>query len=358
MIENNRLLKAIFREKTDRTPVWIMRQAGRYLPEYRHIRNKVNNFLTLCKTPELACEVTLQPIKRYPLDAAIVFSDILTIPDALDLGLHFIEHEGPCFQKPIRTANDIHQLPRIDPEIDLGYVMDTIRLTKAALANKIPLIGFAGSPWTLATYMIEGKSSKQFTEIKRLLYSDPSLLEQLLQHLTQATVDYLNAQIKAGVDAVMLFDTWGGLLSPEHYLRYSLSYMQAIIKKINSIQTNRVVPIILFTKNAGAHLEYMAESGCHAIGLDWCADLQQARKTVGHKVALQGNLDPTALYGNKEQIRSEVMKVLTAYGSGSGHIFNLGHGILPDVPPEKVDYMIEAIHEFSPAFHSEAVSLA
>jgi uroporphyrinogen decarboxylase len=348
MIENNRLLKAIFREKVDRTPVWIMRQAGRYLPEYRRLRTKVTDFLTLCKTPHLACEVTLQPIQRYPLDAAIVFSDILTIPDALGLGLHFIEQEGPCFQKPIRSANDIRQLPSIDPETELDYVMNAIRLTKAELANKIPLIGFAGSPWTLATYMVEGKSSKQFTEIKRLLYSEPSLLEQLLQHLTHVTADYLNAQINAGVDAVMLFDTWGGLLSPEHYLRYSLSYMQAIIQKINLSQTPRTVPIILFSKNAGSHLANMADSGCHVIGLDWCADLQHARKTVGHKVALQGNLDPTALYGNKEQIRSEVMKVLSAYGSGPGHIFNLGHGILPDISPEKVDYMIEAVHEFSP----------
>jgi len=349
---NDRFLKALAHQKLDRTPIWIMRQAGRYLPEYRELRNKVKDFLTLCKTPELATRVTLQPVQRFPLDAAIVFSDILTIPDALGLGLHFVENEGPQFRRPLRTAKDIEQLPKIDPETELRYVMDTIRMTKHELSTRLPLIGFAGSPWTLATYMVEGKGSKQFNEIKRLLYCEPALLHQLLSHLTQATIDYLNAQIAAGVDALMIFDTWGGLLSQTHYFSYSLNYMQKIIQALLLKQPHKKIPIILFTKNGGLHLDEMAETGCDAIGLDWLADLQHARQRVGHRVALQGNLDPATLYANQPTIRSEVANVLRAYGKGSGHIFNLGHGIPPDVHPDKVGFLIEAIHELSPAYHS------
>lgn len=351
MLANDRFLRAIVRKKIDRTPVWIMRQAGRYLPEYRAVRAKAGDFLTLCKTPELACEVTLQPVERFPLDAAIIFSDILTIPDALGLGLKFVEGEGPCFERPIRSREAIENLPVIHAEADLSYVMDAIRLSKRALNQKIPLIGFAGSPWTMACYMVEGKSSQHFQEIKRFLYRDPVLLHQLLKQLSRAVTDYLQAQIKAGADVLMIFDSWGGILSPEHYLEFSLSYMQAIIEGINRLQPQNKIPIILFSKNGGQHLEEICQAGADVIGLDWMADLQKAKQRVGHRVALQGNLDPAALYAEPSAIRHSVKQVLDAFGEGSGHIFNLGHGISPDVKPEHVKVMIEAVHEYSPIYY-------
>lgn len=351
MLVNDRLIRAIFRQKVDRTPVWMMRQAGRYLPEYREVRKKAGDFLSLCKNPELACQVTLQPIERYPLDAAIIFSDILTIPDAFGLGLQFVEGEGPCFNNPIRTSQAITSLPQLNSEVELAYVMDAIRMTKKALGNKIPLIGFAGSPWTLACYMIEGSASKNFNEIKRFLYRDPLLLHQLLIHLSHATTDYLNAQVNAGVDVLMIFDTWGGLLSRSDYLEFSLRYMQKIIQGLKPLQKKQKVPVIIFTKNGGLHLDEISRIGCDAIGLDWMADLQEARQKVGDRVALQGNLDPAALYADPDAIKQSVKRVLESFGQGSGHIFNLGHGISPDVNPSHVAAMIDAVQELSPTYH-------
>jgi uroporphyrinogen decarboxylase len=351
MLANDRLIQALARQPVDRTPVWMMRQAGRYLPEYRELRKKAGDFLSLCKTPELACQITLQPIERFPLDAAIIFSDILTIPDAYGLGLHFIEGEGPRFKKTIRQAEDIHALPTIDPETELRYVMDAIRYTQQALANKIPLIGFSGSPWTLATYMVEGGASKQFTQIKRLMYQDPTLLHQLLAHLSISVIDYLQAQIKAGVNAVMIFDTWGGILPRSQYLEFSLYYMTQIVNTLNSLMNSTAlpkIPIILFTKNGGLHLEEMAASGCDALGIDWMANLSQARLAVGNKVALQGNLDPSALYGSPQTLQAAVKQVLDEFGAGPGHIFNLGHGIHPDIDPEQVALMIQTVHDYRP----------
>lgn len=349
VLVNNRLIKALNRQPVDRTPVWLMRQAGRYLPEYRKLREKAGDFLTLCKTPELACQITLQPIERFPLDAAIIFSDILTIPDAYGLGLHFVEGEGPRFEKIVRNSTDVKTLPVIDPNVELRYVMDAIRATQQALANTIPLIGFSGSPWTLATYMVEGKASKQFDQIKRLLYKDPLLLHQLLEHISTSVIDYLHAQINAGVNAVMIFDTWGGILPREQYLKFSLHYMTIIVQNLKKKMHNNTlpnVPIILFTKNGGQHLQEMAASGCDALGIDWMAKLSQARLLVGDQVALQGNLDPSALYGSKETLQTEVKNVLAEFGSGPGHIFNLGHGIHPDVDPDQVAVLIETVHEY------------
>lgn len=345
MLENDRLIRALLRQPVDYTPVWIMRQAGRYLPEYRAVRSKAGDFLTLCKTPELACEVTLQPIKRFNLDAAILFSDILTIPDAMGLGLYFAEGEGPCFRNPVRSREDIDKLPIPDPENELRYVCDAVRLCKRELHNKIPLLGFSGSPWTLATYMVEGGASKDFRVIKSLLYREPHLLHQLLTKLAMAVTDYLNAQIAAGVDAVMLFDTWGGILTATDYQQFSLVYMKKIIAGLKK------VPVILFTKNGGQWLEAMAASGCTAIGLDWMTDIQHARAQIGSKVALQGNLDPAVLYAKPDRIREEVAIILEKYGNGSGHVFNLGHGIAQDVPPEHVQVLVDAVHELSRKYH-------
>jgi uroporphyrinogen decarboxylase len=344
----SRFMRALFREPVDRTPVWIMRQAGRYLPEYRKLRAEAKSFLRLCKTPELACTVTLQPLARFPLDAAIIFSDILTIPDALGLGLHFSEGEGPKFERPIRSHADIRKLAMLDPETELKYVMDAIRMTVQALDGSVPLIGFAGSPWTVATYMIEGGGSKQFSIIKAMLYQDPNALHALLKHVAELTVLYLGAQLKAGASAVMIFDTWGGLLAKENYLEFSLDYMHLIIEGLKAyITASTRVPVILFTKNGGQHVEAIADTGCEAIGLDWTADLKHVKHLVGHRVALQGNLDPSVLYGDTIRIQEEVAKVLSQFGSGPGHVFNLGHGIHQDVEPEKVAVMIEAVHRFS-----------
>ncbi len=352
-LKNDRLLRALARQPVDVTPVWIMRQAGRYLPEYRATREKAGDFLTLCTTPELACEVTLQPVDRYPLDAAILFSDILTIPDAMGLGLYFVEGEGPRFERPVRTQRDVAALAIPDPETELRYVIDTVRLVTRALDGRVPLIGFAGSPWTLATYMVEGGSTRDFNRVKGLMFEQPRLLHTLLETLADAVTQYLNAQINAGVQAVMLFDTWGGVLAPRDYESFSLDYMARIVAGLTREAAGRRVPVILFTKNGGQWLEAMAASGCDALGIDWTTDLGQARQRVGQQVALQGNLDPAALYASPARIREEVATVLASYGEGSGLVFNLGHGISPNVDPEHVAALVDAAHVLSVKYHVE-----
>ncbi len=348
-LTHSRFLRALRRQPVDRTPVWIMRQAGRYLPEYRKTRAQAGDFLSLCSNPELACEVTLQPLRRYDLDAAILFSDILTIPDAMGLGLYFSEGEGPKFHKPVRDLHAIERL--IVPQMtdDLAYVMNAVRLIRQEMPKNLPLIGFSGSPWTLACYMVEGQSSRDFKYLLRLVYTESKTVHQLLNTLALSVSAYLIEQIKAGVNAVMIFDTWGGILSPANYQQFSLSYMQQIIEKVKAFKPD--VPIILFTKGGGQWLEQMANTGCDALGVDWTCDLNSARQRVGSKVALQGNLDPAALLGTPEVIRQEVAAVLAAYGYGSGHIFNLGHGITPDVSPDHVAVMIDALQELSPHYH-------
>ena len=348
---NNRLIKALRREPVDVTPVWIMRQAGRYLPEYRKVREQAKNFMTVCSTPELACEVTLQPLARFNLDAAIIFSDILTIPDAMGLGLYFVEGEGPKFKKQLSRPTDIKALFIPDMETELRYVMDAIRLVQHDLAGKLPLLGFSGSPWTLATYMIEGGSSKTFSKIKKMLFDNSRLLHELLEVLTTSVTAYLNAQIAAGVNAVMLFDTWGGVLSQRDYVGFSLQYMEKIISNLDKGPDGESVPTILFTKNAGPWLEKLATSGCDAVGLDWTIEMGDARKRIGSRVALQGNMDPAVLYASPQRIRQEVKTILTSYGKGEGHIFNLGHGINPDVSPEHVAVLVDAVHELSKVNH-------
>jgi len=351
-LKNDLLLCALLREPTPRTPVWIMRQAGRYLPEYREIRARAGNFINLMSTPELACEVTLQPVNRFPLDAAILFSDILTIPAAMGLGLHFVEGEGPNFEHPVRDAAAVGKLGVPDPEKELTYVLEAIRLIRTELAGRMPLIGFAGSPWTLACYMVEGGASKEFAHIKGMLYSEPACLHQLLELLARSVTLYLNAQIAAGAQAVMLFDTWGGLLTGPAYREFSLRYMSRIVSQLTREQERRRVPVILFTKGGGAWLESMTESGADALGIDWTQDLGDARRRVAGKTALQGNMDPAALYAGPERIREEVKNVLQSFGRGSGHVFNLGHGITPGVKPEQAAAMIAAVHELSPAYHT------
>lgn len=350
-LKNDRLLRALRCEPVDVTPVWIMRQAGRYLPEYRALRKQAGSFMTLCKTPELACEVTLQPLVRFKLDAAILFSDILTIPDAMGLGLRFVEGEGPIFDHPLRTAQAIHALRVPDPEISLKYVLDAASMVRKELAGKVPLIGFCGSPWTLATYMIEGKSDKAFPTIRKMLTDDPLLLHSLLDILARSVAAHLNAQIKAGVQAVMIFDTWGGILSTPDYQEFSLYYCQQIISNLIREYEGQQIPVILFTKGGGQWLELMAKSGCDAIGLDWTQDLGDAKQRVGNKIALQGNMDPQFLYRSPDEIRVEVARILKSFGSGNGHIFNLGHGILPDINPDHVEALVNAVHEQSLVFH-------
>jgi uroporphyrinogen decarboxylase len=350
-LKNDLLLRTLLREPVERTPVWMMRQAGRYLPEYMALRKEAGSFMGLATNPENACEVTLQPLRRYPLDAAILFSDILTVPDAMGLGLYFVTGEGPKFERPVRSQADLDAIPDIDPEADLTYVMDAVRLIRRELDGQVPLIGFAGSPYTVATYAVEGGSSKSFPIIKRMLYERPDLLHGLLAKLAAATTAYLNAQIAAGAQAVMVFDTWGGMLSPETYRSFSLNYMKKIVAGLTRESEGRRVPVILFTKGAGTRLAEMADSGCDALGVDWTTDLAEARRLTGDKVALQGNLDPSVLLAGPEVIRREVGAVLASYGNGPGHVFNLGHGITPDVDPENAGAMIEAVHELSPAYH-------
>jgi uroporphyrinogen decarboxylase len=350
-LQNGRFLRALLRQPVDVTPVWMMRQAGRYLPEYRRVRKQAGSFMDLCTSPELACEVTMQPVERFPLDAAILFSDILTVPDAMGLGLYFAEGEGPRFERPVRTAADVDALPVPDPEDELRYVMDAVRLIRHTLNNRIPLIGFSGSPWTLATYMVEGGSTKTYSKVKGMLYNEPGLMHRMLDTVARSVTTYLNAQIAAGAQAVMIFDTWGGVLTPADYAEFSLDYMQQIVSGLTREAEDRRVPVILFTKGGCQWLEIMADTGCDALGIDWSTDLAAARKRVGGRVALQGNLDPAVLYASQEVIREKVGNVLAAFGHGSGHVFNLGHGITPDVDPEHAGALIRAVHELSAQYH-------
>ena len=350
-LKNDRFLRALLRQPVDRTPMWIMRQAGRYLPEYRETRAIAGDFMSLCKSAELACEVTLQPLRRYELDAAILFSDILTIPDAMGLGLYFSEGEGPKFKSPVSSRGDIDKLPELDADKDLDYVMNAVRTIRQALAGSVPLIGFSGSPWTLATYMVEGQSSREFSKIKGMLFEQPTALHALLEKLADSVANYLNAQIDAGAQAVMVFDTWGGVLSPQNYRDFSLQYMQRIVEQLTRENDDRRVPVVLFTKNGGQWLDAMADTGCDALGVDWTTDLATARKLTGGRVALQGNLDPNVLYAGPEAIRAEVAKVLASYGSGSGHVFNLGHGIHQHINPDNVAVLVKAVQELSPQYH-------
>lgn len=350
-LKNDRFLKALLREPVDRTPVWMMRQAGRYLPEYKATRAQAGDFLSLCKNADLACEVTIQPLDRFPLDAAILFSDILTVPDAMGLGLYFEEGEGPKFKKIIRTEADVKDLKKIQAATDLDYVMKAVRTIRAELNGRAPLIGFSGSPWTLATYMVEGGSSKEFRHIKAMMYSDPDTLHQLLDVLADSVIDYLNEQIKAGTQAVQVFDSWGGALSDAAYLEFSLKYMQKIVQGLIREHDGRKVPVILFTKGGGQWLEAMVATGADALGLDWTTNLGQARSRVGGRVALQGNMDPAVLYASPAGIRKEVKRILESYGLGTGHVFNLGHGIQQWVDPEHAKAFIEAVVELSPAYH-------
>ena len=343
-IKNDRLLRALKRQPNDRPPVWLMRQAGRYLPEYRKLREKAGDFMSLCKNPQLCCEVAMQPIERFNLDAAILFSDILTIPDAMGLELSFAENQGPQFAKRIDSVKDIDKLPVIDPEDSLAYVSQAVRTTKSALAQRIPLIGFSGSPWTLATYMVEGGSSRTFPRTKALIYSHPEAAEKLLSLLASNVIEYLKAQIEAGADAVMIFDTWGGVLTHPGYLRFSLNPMQKIVSALKTSKPD--IPVVLFTKGGGAWLEDMAASGADGLGLDWTCDIGKAFERVGSQVALQGNLDPGALYGCEETIRFEVLDILTKCKNQPGHIFNLGHGIEPGVDPDNVKVAVDTVHQF------------
>jgi uroporphyrinogen decarboxylase len=342
-LKNDLLLRALLREPTPRRPIWLMRQAGRYLPEYRATRARAGNFLAMCTNPDIACEVTLQPIDRYPLDAAILFSDILTIPHAMNLGLEFEAGEGPKFERPVRTAADIAALGVPDPGRELKYVIDAVALVRRELHGRVPLIGFAGSPWTVATYMVEGGGSKTFGQIKRLMYEAPRDLHRLLEVLAKATILYLNAQIAAGAQAVMLFDTWGGVLTPAQYEQFSLHYMAEIVDSLTRKAEGRRVPNIVFTKGGGAWVKKIAAIGCDAVGIDWTTDLHEARQAVGDSVALQGNLDPAALFSAPEVLRAETRRVLASYGEGAGHVFNLGHGITPDVDPERVAVLVDTV---------------
>jgi len=351
-LKNDRFLRALLREPVDMTPVWMMRQAGRYLPEYRATRAKAGSFLDLCKNPELACEVTIQPLERFPLDAAILFSDILTIPDAMGLGLYFGEGEGPKFERPVRDKAAVEALPIPEPEGELRYVMDAVRTIRGELDGRVPLIGFSGSPWTLATYMIEGGSTKNFALSKGMMFDQPEVMHALLDKLAESVTSYLNAQIAAGAQAVQIFDTWGGMLTPRDYKAFSLDYMQRIVEGLTREADGRKVPVILFTKGGGQWLEMMADTGADALGLDWTIDIGEARARVGNRVALQGNLDPSTLYASPETIRRSVAEILESYGKGSGHVFNLGHGIHPEIPPEHAGAFVEAVHELSKPYHS------
>lgn len=353
-LKNDRYLRALQCLPVDYTPIWMMRQAGRYLPEYRQLRAKAGDFMTMCQTPEYACEATLQPILRYNLDAAIIFSDILTIPDAMGLGLYFETGEGPKFKKTISCLDDIAQLPIPDPGQSLKYVMDAIGLTKKELGGKVPLIGFSGSPWTLATYMVEGGSSKTFTKIKKMLYCEPKALHLLLEKLANSIILYLNAQIEAGAQSIMIFDTWGGVLSHQSYRAFSLHYMELILSQLKrgkkSQNITSYVPVTLFTKGGGLWLDTISKSRADAIGVDWTVDLNQIEQKG--KIAIQGNLDPSILYANKETIESNVESVLCEFGYYNGHVFNLGHGIHQDIPIEHVQYLVESVHTRSKRFHS------
>jgi uroporphyrinogen decarboxylase len=346
-LKNDLLLRALLRQPTPRRPIWLMRQAGRYLPEYRATRARAGSFLTLCTTPELACEVTLQPVDRYPLDGAILFSDILTIPHAMKLGLSFETGAGgPTFERPVRSAADVANLGVPDPNVELKYVIDAVALVRRELKGRIPLIGFAGSPWTVATYMVEGGGSKDFQLIKRMMYESPATLHRLLDVLARATSLYLNAQIAAGAQAVMLFDTWGGVLTPAQYREYSLAYMARIVASLTREAEGQRVPSIVFTKGGGAWLAEIAQIGCDAVGVDWTTDLGAARAAVQDRVALQGNLDPSALFAPPDTLRAATRAVLDSFGQGPGHVFNLGHGITPGVDPDRVGVLVETVRDY------------
>jgi uroporphyrinogen decarboxylase len=352
-LKNDLLLRALMRQPVERTPVWIMRQAGRYLPEYRELRAAAGSFMDLCSNPELACEVTLQPLRRFPLDAAILFSDILTIPHAMGLGLYFETGEGPRFERPVRTERDINNLEVPDVADSLGYVFDAVSLIRRELDGQVPLIGFAGSPWTVATYMVEGQSSRDFPTIKGLAAEHPAVLERLLDVVARTTIDYLNAQIDAGAQAIMIFDTWGAALAAEEYRRFSLASMQSIMDGLQREKDGATVPLILFTKGAGALLSDMAATGCDALGVDWTTDLADARRYTGDKVALQGNLNPAILRESPESIEQGVAEVLASYAFGPGHVFNLGHGITPDVDPDNLGVLVDAVAKQSPQYHQK-----
>lgn len=345
-IQNDLFLRACKRQPVERTPVWMMRQAGRYLPEYRAIREKAD-FLTMCKTPELATEVTIQPVDLIGVDAAILFSDILVIPEAMGMNLEMHEGKGPVFPQPIRNEEDAKNLKTIDPEKDLKYVLDAVSLTKKELNNRVPLIGFSGAPWTLLCYMVEGSGSKNFSFVKSLIYNNPKLAHSILEKLAGAISKYLSAKIDAGADAVQIFDTWGGNLSQNDFEEFSLKYIEKIIANIK----RNGQPVIVFAKGVHYNLNKIADAGADVIGLDWTMDIGKARKEIGNRVALQGNMDPGVLYANKKKIRDEVKGILSNYGNGTGHIFNLGHGILPDVKPENAKYFIETVKEESKYYH-------
>jgi len=350
-LKNDTLLRALLREPVDYTPVWMMRQAGRYLPEYRETRAQAGSFMDLCKNPDLACEVTLQPLERFPLDAAILFSDILTIPDAMGLGLYFAQGEGPHFERPVREPADVHRLAVPDVEEELGYVMDAVSTIRRALDGRVPLIGFAGSPWTLATYMVEGGGAKNFARTKAMMFDRPDLMHELLSKVAEAVTAYLNAQVARGAQALMIFDTWGGVLTPRDFAEFSLAYMTRIVEGLTRRSEGRRVPVILFTKGGGQWLDRMAASGCDAVGVDWTVDLADARRLAADRVALQGNLDPCILYASPERIREEAGRVLASFGHGNGHVFNLGHGIHPDVDPDRAGALVEAVHSLSRPYH-------
>lgn len=349
-LKNDRFLRALLREPVDTTPVWMMRQAGRYLPEYRETRGKAGDFLSLCKNTDFACEVTLQPLRRYDLDAAILFSDILTVPDALGLGLYFETGEGPKFKKTIRTEQDVLNLPNFNAKSDLDYVMNAVSTIRSALGGQVPLIGFSGSPWTLATYMIEGGSSKDFRHTKHMLYSQPEVLHALLDRLAVAVIDYLNAQIDAGAQAIQIFDSWGGALAHREYIEFSLNYMQKIVAGLQREKDGRRIPVILFTKGGGQWLEPMIATGADALGLDWTTPLNVARQSIAGRAAVQGNLDPAVLYGSRASIEKSVKAMLDdAYANGetTGYVANLGHGITQWVDPAQPKIFVDTVHEYS-----------
>ena len=346
-MKNDRFLRALRREPVDATPVWLMRQAGRYLPEYRATRAQAGSFMALATSPELACEVTQQPLRRFELDAAILFSDILTIPDAMGLGLSFAEGEGPRFARPVRSAADVAKLAVPDMEGELRYVMDALRLIRRELDGSVPLIGFSGSPWTLACYMIEGGGSDNFSKIKAMAFSEPALLHRILEVTTDAVIAYVSAQRAAGAQALMVFDTWGGVLAPHHYREFSLRYLQRIAREFKRGEGSERTPLILFGKGNAPYLEELAQTGAEGLGVDWLVSLEEARRRTGDRIALQGNLDPATLYASPDAIRAEVRRTLESYGQGPGHVFNLGHGLSPDMNPDHVKVLVDAVHEFS-----------
>ncbi len=351
-LKNDLYIRALLRQPVERTPIWVMRQAGRYLPEYRELRAQAGSFMNLCTNPELACEVTMQPLRRFQLDAAILFSDILTIPDAMGLGLYFAEGEGPKFEQVVRSADDVNKLKSPDPATSLAYVMDAISLIRNTLDGSVPLIGFSGSPWTLATYMVEGGSSKTFSTIKKMIYGEPETAHLLLNKLADSVTGYLNAQIESGAQAVQIFDTWGGVLAPDMFREFSLNYLEKIVAGLHRSYDGQRIPVVLFCKGCNSHLEALADTGCDGLGVDWTITLAEARSRVGDRVALQGNLDPAIMLSNSDVIRKQVGETLASFGQGTGHVFNLGHGITPDVDPQNMSELVEAVQELSPVWHS------